>query len=156
MSTIVGLFCPQFLPCYKVPFAIVGGFAVALHGAVRGTVDIDIVIETTEKSFLHAEKALKSIGLTPRLPVSANEVFQFKDEYIEKRNLVAWTFVNSSNLTEIVDVILTQIYNKKDIEYKKVAQESIPVLSKAALIKMKRKSSRPQDLEDIKALEKIL
>lgn len=141
---------------HKVPFAVVGGFAVALHGAVRGTIDIDIVIETTEKSFLQTEAALKTIGLTPRLPVSAKEIFQFKDEYIEKRNLIAWTFVNPNNPAEIVDIILTQNFNKKEIEHKKVSQESIPVLSIPALIKMKKKSSRPQDLEDIKALEKIL
>ena len=28
----------------KVPYAIVGGYAVALHGVMRGTVDVDVVI----------------------------------------------------------------------------------------------------------------
>ena len=27
----------------QVPYAIVGGQAVALHGAVRGTIDIDLI-----------------------------------------------------------------------------------------------------------------
>ena len=30
-----------------VRYALVGGYAVALHGAVRGTVDIDIVLRWT-------------------------------------------------------------------------------------------------------------
>lgn len=34
----------------KIPYAIVGGYAVALHGAVRGTIDIDIAILWTLKN----------------------------------------------------------------------------------------------------------
>lgn len=48
---------------HKVEFAIAGGYAVALHGAVRGTVDIDIVIKLKEKSFHNAENALLALGL---------------------------------------------------------------------------------------------
>jgi len=29
----------------KIKYAIVGGYAVALHGVVRGTVDVDLLIE---------------------------------------------------------------------------------------------------------------
>ena len=29
----------------EVSYAVVGGYAVALHGAVRGTVDVDVVIQ---------------------------------------------------------------------------------------------------------------
>ena len=91
----------------KVDFAVVGGYAVALHGAVRGTVDLDIIVKITEKSFLKTEKVLISLGLQPRLPVSAAEVFRFREEYIRNRNLVAWSFVNPSRPSEIIDVILT-------------------------------------------------
>ena len=42
---------------YKVDYAIAGGYAVALHGAVRGTVDIDFVIKLSKQSFIRAEKA---------------------------------------------------------------------------------------------------
>src|SRR6267142_396688 len=59
----------------EVPFAIVGGYAVALHGAVRGTVDVDIILRLSRSSFLAAESALRTLGLAPRLPVSAGEVF---------------------------------------------------------------------------------
>jgi hypothetical protein len=31
------------LNAYKVHYAVVGGYAVALHGAVRGTVDLDFL-----------------------------------------------------------------------------------------------------------------
>jgi hypothetical protein len=34
----------QSLKNHSVRYALVGGYAVALHGAVRGTVDIDFVM----------------------------------------------------------------------------------------------------------------
>ena len=46
------------LNAYKVHYAVVGGYAVALHGAVRGTVDLDLIINLTKNSMINAEKAL--------------------------------------------------------------------------------------------------
>ncbi len=45
-----------------VKYVIVGGFAVALHGVVRATKDIDVLIEPTLKNARRALKALE--GLT--------------------------------------------------------------------------------------------
>ncbi len=144
------------LQSHNVQFAIVGGYAVALHGAVRGTVDIDIVITLSESAFIKTESALRSLGLHCRLPVTAQEIFQFRKEYIEKRNLIAWTFSNPKNPTEMVDIILTHELHKKEIEFKNVGKFRIPVLKIPALIQMKSQSGRPQDIEDIKALEKLV
>ena len=47
----------------RVSYAIAGGYAVSLHGAVRGTVDVDLVISLKESSYIACENALKSIGL---------------------------------------------------------------------------------------------
>ena len=77
-----------------LPYALVGGFAVALLGAPRGTLDIDCIIRHTEEDFEKCERALRGLGFQPRLPVTAKEVFQFRKEYIAKRNLIAWSFVN--------------------------------------------------------------
>ena len=78
----------------KIRHVLVGGYAVALHGAVRGTVDLDYVIAFELAQFEGVERALANIGLTPRLPVTATEVYQFREEYIDKRNLVAWSFID--------------------------------------------------------------
>jgi len=76
----------------RVRYAVVGGHAVALHGAVRGTVDIDIALTWDLRSLQAAERALAEMGLVSRLPVGAADVFQFRDEYVRNRNLVAWNF----------------------------------------------------------------
>lgn len=137
-----------------VKFAIVGGHAVALHGAVRGTVDLDLVLAATRENFVAAEKALKSLGLVSRIPASAEEVFAFRREYMEKRNLLAWGFVHPRDPSQIVDIVLTwELKPGEPVKIRSMGRE-IPVLGKPALIAMKRASGRPQDLIDAEALEK--
>lgn len=140
---------------YKVKYVLVGGHAVALHGAVRGTVDVDIVIQLSEKSFANCETALQSIGLQGRLPVTAKDVFKFRKEYIENRNLIAWSFVNPVRPSEVVDVIITHGAEEMKANTKKVGSLSVQIASIPDLIAMKKQSGRPQDLEDIRALEKL-
>lgn len=143
------------LNIWRVKYALVGGYAVALHGAVRGTIDIDLVIQLSPAAFQKTEQALKSIGLTPRLPVTASEMFKFRKEYITNRNLIAWSFVNPQRPVEVVDVIITEDAAKLATVTKTVGALKIRVVAIKELIKIKRKSGRPQDIEDIKALEKL-
>jgi hypothetical protein len=140
---------------FNVSYAVVGGYAVALHGAVRGTVDLDIVIALSEKSYVDTEKALLSIDLRPKLPLEAKELFHFRKEYVAKRNLRAWSFYDPKDPTRLVDVIVT--YEKKRIPIKHVTYQGtkIAILTKSELIKMKMQSGRPQDLEDVKALRML-
>lgn len=139
----------------NIDYAVAGGYAVAIHGAVRGTIDIDLVIKMEKNSFINIEKVLKEIGLQSRLPINGEEIFNFRKEYIKKRNLIAWNFININNPTESVDILLTEDLNKIKTKDIKLGRHKIKIVSIPDLIKMKRKSNRPQDLEDIKALEKL-
>jgi hypothetical protein len=140
----------------KVPYAVVGGYAVALHGAMRGTVDVDVAIEWSLKNLQNTEKALKQLRLISLIPVTAETVFHFREEYIQNRNLIAWNFYDPSNPLNQVDIIIN--YDLKSLrETKKVetALGPIRILSLSELIKMKKASGRPQDLEDVKALSNL-
>jgi len=138
-----------------VRYAIVGGHAVALHGAVRGTVDIDLVIDWNLASLQNSEAALRSLGLESRLPISADDVFAFRDEYVENRNLVAWNFHNPSDISQQVDIII--VYNLKGRRRQKIRTGSgqLYLLSLQDLLNMKKASGRPQDLADVEALERL-
>lgn len=46
----------------RVRYVIVGGYAVSLHGAVRTTVDIDVLIEPT---LINARRTLAALELLP-------------------------------------------------------------------------------------------
>ena len=143
------------LHAYEVNYALVGGYAVALHGAVRGTMDIDLVIQIDELSFSQVEKAMAEIGMQPRLPVTASDVFHFREEYIKNRNMIAWSFVNPNNPTEMVDIIITENLSLLESVTKQAFGLNIQVLSIKDLIAMKTKAGRPQDVEDVKVLEQL-
>ena len=140
---------------HGVRYALVGGYAVALHGAVRGTVDVDVVVDWNLESLQGAEQALRDLGLVSRLPVGADDLFNFRDEYVNNRNLVAWNFYNPGDISQQVDVVIT--YDLRGRRRHRFATASGPLflLSLEELVKMKKASGRPQDLADVEALEKL-
>ncbi len=139
----------------RVKYALVGGYAVALHGAIRGTVDIDIVIGSSKTAYQRAEAALAELGLKSHLPLTAKDVYTFREEYINNRNLSAWSFVNPDNPLEVVDILITEDVNNLRIVTKKALGMNIRVVAIPDLIAIKKRSNRPQDREDISALEKL-
>lgn len=139
----------------KVDYAVTGGYAVSLHGAVRSTLDIDIVIPYTLKSYENAESALLSLGLMSRIPVKAQEIFHFRDEYLKNRNLKAWGFVHPDRPSEMVDIVITHDLSALKVISVDIQGLEIPILDKKSLIKMKEEAGRPQDMEDISALKRL-
>jgi hypothetical protein len=138
-----------------VRYAIVGGHAVALHGAVRGTVDIDVAIPWDRKSLEQAERALTGLGLVSRLPVTAADVYHFRDEYVRNRNLIAWNFYNPGNAAEQVDIVITYDLRGKRRRRVDTADGPVHILNRKDLVAMKRAAGRAQDVEDADALERL-
>ncbi len=139
----------------KIPYAVVGGIAVALHGVPRGTIDIDFVIKWTLENLKKTEEILKSLGLVSRIPVDAKSVYHFRDEYIQNRHLIAWNFYDPSRPNNEVDIVITYDLSQASTKTIKMPSGNIKVLSLKDLIAMKKASGRPQDLEDVKSLEQL-
>jgi hypothetical protein len=114
-----------------------------------------VALVLSVENLSRAEKALNSINLQSRLPLTPEELIQFREEYIRNKKLLAWRFMNPQDNAEIVDLLILEDLKDLQIQKIKVGSEPIPVISKKDLIKMKQKSDRPQDREDIKALEAI-
>lgn len=140
----------------QVRCSIVGGYAVALHGVIRGTIDLDLVLDHEEDQFVRCEAVLLSLGFKSRLPVSAKEVFHFRKEYIQNRNLVAWSFYNPSDPLAVIDIVITHDLRQMKSIARKVKNGSVPVISLQDLIAMKEASGRPQDIEDVKSLKALI
>lgn len=140
---------------YGVSFAVVGGYAVALHGAVRGTIDLDLVLAWNQQNLEQAVQALQSIGLKSRLPLDTNTVFTQRDSLIRDKNLIAWNFYNPQNLAEQVDLIIDYDLAHRATKNVTIGNTCIPLLNKQDLINMKENSGRPQDLADIAALRSL-
>ena len=138
-----------------VDYAVVGGQAVALHGVVRGTVDVDVVLRWTQEMLEKAAAALAAMGLVSRIPVTAQDVFEQRDHYIENRNLLAWNFYDPDSPIDEVDIIISYDLAGKGVKRLQLSSATVAVLAVHDLIEMKRSSGRPQDLADAEALEAI-
>lgn len=139
----------------RVDYAIVGGHAVALHGAVRGTVDVDVAVRWTRDVLVRAEAALLELGLVSRIPVTAHDVFDNREEYMQERNLIAWNFYYPAVPMDQVDLIISYDLTHKRVESLTLPSGPIRLLSTRDLIDMKKQSDRPQDIADVAALERL-
>lgn len=137
----------------KLKYVLVGGYALALHGLVRATMDVDFVLSLTQRDYELAEKTLAKIGLQSRLPIRAQDVIKMRKEYIKERNLIAWSFVDYKNPSRQVDILITQDIKDMDFKSISVAGRKISVASLKELLKMKTRAGRPQDLVDIENIK---
>ncbi len=144
------------LDARRVDYALAGGYAVALYGALRGTVGLDLVLRLTRENFVAAQEALESIGLESRLPVDAGLVFDFRKEFVKNRKLSSWSFWNPTDAGERVDLMLTDDLGGMGIRKIRCAGRWLRLVEPSDLIAMKTRRARPQDLEDIRALREVL
>ncbi|MBL7544169.1 MAG: nucleotidyl transferase AbiEii/AbiGii toxin family protein [Bdellovibrionaceae bacterium] len=131
-----------------------GGYALALHGIIRATMDVDLVLSLSLKDFELVEKAFLKINLKSRIPVRAQDIIKMRKEYIEQRNLIAWSFVDYQNPSRMVDILITEDVANLDVRKISVGGRKIPVASLQDLLVMKLKAGRPQDLVDVENLRK--
>lgn len=137
-----------------VDYAVVGGQAVALHGVVRGTIDVDVALRWSSSMLSRAEAALRGIGLVSQLPLTAAEVFEHRDDYVADRNLAAWSFHDPSAPLRQVDIVIAYDLAGKRTERIELDDGTACVLAIGDLIDMKRRTGRAQDVADVEALRK--
>lgn len=130
---------------HKVAFIVVGAHALAAHGHVRATKDLDVWIEPEPTNARRVVDALRAFG-APLLGLSERDlctpgiVFQIGVEP-----------VRIDILTHIDGVRFSEAWNEKfDTKF---AGIPVAVLSRRLLIQNKRASGRTQDLADIERLE---
>lgn len=141
---------------HGVRYAVVGGYALALHGIVRATVDVDLVLNLKLKDFELAEQALGALGLQSRLPIRAQDVIKMRQEYIENRNLLAWSFVDYKDPSRQVDVLINKDLKDLSVDMVAIGGRKIRVASLKELLKMKTEAGRPQDLVDSEKIREKL
>lgn len=142
----------------NIKYLVVGGVAVNLHGYVRFTGDLDLMVLLEEANLQKLDKVMKKLGYYERLPVSILELKDHKQvkQWLEEKNLQAFSFIPPKNSLLQIDIIIDaslnfeKIYQKRVLKY--IDKVQIPVVSIDDLIQMKRKAHREQDLIDLKAL----
>ena len=134
-----------------VEFVVVGGVAVTLHGYVRLTEDVDIVIHRTPENIQRLLASLASYGEGFARELSTDD---FADEegairvVEETEQSQIDIFVRLAGL-RFADLIT-------DAPSFEVAGRMIRYASKEALLRLKGSSSREKDRLDVAALRKLL
>ncbi|MCS7204407.1 MAG: hypothetical protein NZ853_01780 [Leptospiraceae bacterium] len=150
------------LSSQKVRYIIFGGVAVVLHGVERMTLDLDVSIDMREENLKNFLKVMRDFDLTPRAPISDEVLLDpdTVDYIIREKNAIAFTFIDKQKPYKQVDLLI-----HPDLSYDKWLPYTINVdlfghkvciLSREAIIEMKKKLENPRDkdLIDIKELEK--
>ena len=144
----------------KVKYVLVGGIAVNLLGAMRSTVDLDLLVEMSDKNLKKIVEILRSQGYRAKQPIDPMKIADRKTrgEWIEKKHMKAFNFYKEDELKE-VDIVIDSPVSfeeaKKSALRIKVDDLTLPVISMDNLIKMKKKTGRAIDDLDIEELTKI-
>jgi hypothetical protein len=146
------------LEASRARYLVVGGVAVVLHGHPRFTADLDVVIALERANLSKALRALQGLGYRPRAPVALDEFLEpeVRRSWIEEKGMTLWS--PELPATE-VDVFASEPF-AFDAAYARALRAdlgatTVPVASLVDLIELKRRAGRPQDLEDVRALEAI-
>ena len=145
----------------NVRYLVVGGMAVNLYGYVRLTVDLDIMADMSEDNLSGIIEVMEQFGFTPRVPVKPHEILskEKRDEWIKKKGAIVFTFVDLKNPFKHIDIFLNNPIDFEEAYFRKEVLEiggiKVSVVSLDDLIKMKKSSGRPRDMEDIHHLERI-
>jgi hypothetical protein len=158
----VPLFAPVFdaLNRSGTRYVIVGGVATILHGYVRGTTDVDVVIDLDETSARRAIQELEGIGYRPQAPVQASDFADrpTRETWARDRGMIVFSLYSEANPV-VVDLFVRSPMDFEGLwmrsEVRALEGGSVRVASLDDLINIKRNAARPQDLVDVTELEAI-
>ncbi len=145
----------------KVRFAVAGGVAVVLHGIVRLTADLDLILDMAEENLLKFIGCMKELGFRPRLPVLPEDFMKVenREKWKKETGMKVFTFFNPHRQIQQIDVFIEEYIPfaevEKDIIHVQARDISVPVISLDHLKALKRISARPQDIADIEMIEEI-
>ena len=131
----------------EIPYAVCGGLAMAIHGAPRATIDIELMVQSNDLE--RAWETAKSLGYNVEgLPLN------FHDGAIQIRRISKLEPERKRLIT--VDFLLVTEHTRQvwsDRESVTWRNGTISTVSREGLIKLKEISGRPQDRVDIERLQ---
>lgn len=93
---------------FRLQAVFSGSVAAHLSGYMLDDSAIEILIPKNVESFKKVEKSLKRLGLENSLPVGAEEIFHFLNQFQSEKSLKLWSFHHPKLLTEKVNIRLDQ------------------------------------------------
>jgi len=146
----------------KVKYVVVGGIALVLHGVVRLTADLDLIIQLETKNLTKFVSVMNSLGYRPKVPVKAEEFIdqEKRETWRTEKGMQVFSWYHPKKPSVLLDVFVDEPIGYETLEEEKevirAGSIKIPVVSIQHLIALKKISGRPQDIADINALKEVM
>ena len=151
----------QSLSDEHVQYVLVGGLAVQLHGFLRSTFDIDLVLAMNDENLVRFIAVAKQYGLVPVIPVTIDSLRNASqiDQWHREKGMLAFALREPHIGGSVVDVLVRPEVPFDKLMVNAIAGElfsrQVWIASIDYLLTMKRSANRPKDQLDVVALEKI-
>ncbi|MFP3939511.1 MAG: nucleotidyl transferase AbiEii/AbiGii toxin family protein [Thermoanaerobaculia bacterium] len=143
-----------------VRYLVVGGVAVVLHGFLRTTADLDLVVHLEPDNVRRALNALTELGYHPRAPVPPESFAdpETRKRWIRDKNLRVFSFWSEAGPLE-VDLFVEEPFDFEDVFRRAVRVPlkgiEVSVVPRRDLIALKRAAGRALDQEDVQRLQEL-
>lgn len=145
----------------NVLYLVVGGVAVVLHGYLRTTLDLDLVLQFDRDNLERALKAFGDLGFLPQapLPLSSFADAKNRETWSREKNMTVFSLWQPEHPGFAVDLFVREPFDF-DAVYRRALRVplqgvQVTVVSRKDLLEMKRATGRAQDLADIEALSEL-
>ena len=133
------------LDAAKIPYAVCGALALAIHGHPRATKAIDLIVDPTRL------EATKAVARTHRFNLEALPMtFSSSGITVHRLSRVAGSQILMLDLV-LGDEPLSAVWATR--EQRQTSRGPVWVVSRQGLVTMKLAAGRPQDLADLARLE---
>lgn len=137
--------CLATLDSHGVEYLLVGGYAVRYHGVMRPAKDVDVLVKNDSANSARVCAALIAIIGTAHPNLTPDKIIGQKRQI----NFEVWGYAFEV-LTAADGIDFSEAYDHRTVA--QLPTLDVPVIERSALIVMKRNAGRPQDLEDVHAL----
>ncbi|HWR72804.1 MAG TPA: hypothetical protein VN604_06520 [Nitrospirota bacterium] len=145
----------------NIRYVVAGGIALVLHGVVRLTADLDLIVDLERDNLKRFIQAMNDLGYRPRNPIEAVAMLDpvQRDQWRREKGMTVFSFVDPAQPMGLVDVFIEENIPFPEIMQNRVVMTAkditISVISRSHLKRLKQEAGRPQDLADIEAIEEL-
>jgi hypothetical protein len=137
---------------HEVDFVVIGGFALAPHGYIRATKDIDVVPNPEAENLDRLASALRDLGAEPDIGDLDPEEFDLRPDEEGLRAGGNWVLRTRYGRLDVMQTV-PGLRNYDQLRAGAIEVAGVLYAGYEELISMKAASGREEDLRDIGALE---
>jgi len=145
----------------RIDYVIVGGIATILHGFMRTTGDLDLMIDLRRENIESSAAVFARLGVIPRPPVAFENLadVSIRESWIRDKAMKVFSMFDPRMPSLEIDILLEspipfqELYERAVL--KPLGKIAAKVCSLDDLIAMKTYANRPVDRRDIEVLREI-